>query len=240
MSPWSSPMIPRHDPLADALHRVPPQNPAPPPLANPRLPNEQPFPTHSPPIHDPIAAPLRYPIHDRRTPADLNCHTMDPVKADRSLLTTLHERASAPEELYACINAHGLYNRVQYVLRLSPEVHRRLSRFSTQILKLNRLTSAEIQASSTLLHETLHWWQHIGSTAGLMLSLSTPLQSHASFPHLRMFLRQVGPKKSILKFAMNNASNSQSAPAMRTTNTIVNNYKDVSFFQIIATRPRSS
>lgn len=162
---------------------------------------------------------------------------MDPVNADRSLLTTLHERASAPEELYACINAHGLYNRVQYVLRLSPEVHRRLSRFSTQILKLNRVAPAEMQAFSTLLHETLHWWQHIGSTAGLMLSLSTPLQSHASFPHLRMFLQQVGPKKSILKFAMTNASNSQAAPAMRTTNIIVNNHKDVSFFQIIATRP---
>ena len=159
------------------------------------------------------------------------------MNIDPSLLATLEERGSAPEELRACINAHGLYNRVQYVLRLSPEVHRKLSGLSLQIIDLSKISFEQLQAFSTLLHETVHWWQHVGSTAGLMLSLSGPVQSHANFPHLRTFLREAGPKKSILKFAKTTAPILQSTAAVQATNIIVNNHSDVSFFQIIATCP---
>ena len=159
------------------------------------------------------------------------------MNIDSSLLATLEERASAPEELHACIDAHGLYNRVQFVLRLSPEVHRKLSGLSLQLINQSQVAFEQVQAFSTLLHETIHWWQHIGSTAGLMLSLSGPVQSHANFPHLQTFLREVGPKKSILKFAKATGPTLQSTAALQATNIIVNNYSDVSFFQIIATCP---
>ena len=39
------------------------------------------------------------------------------------------------------------------------------------------------QAFSTLLHETVHWWQHVGSTYGLMLSLTYPTQLHGNYNH---------------------------------------------------------
>ena len=159
------------------------------------------------------------------------------MNIDHSLLATFEERASAPEELHACINAHGLYNRVQFVLRLSPEVHRQLSGLSLQLVNTSQVTFEQVQAFSTLLHETIHWWQHIGSTAGLMLSLSRPVQSHTNFPHLRTFIHDVGPKKSILKFATAIGPVRQSNAALQATNTIVNNHNDVSFFEIITTRP---
>ena len=159
------------------------------------------------------------------------------MNTDYSLLATFEERANVPEAFHACINAHGLYNRVQFVLRLSPEIHRKLSDTSLQIIEIEQVTFEQVQAFSTLLHETIHWWQHIGSTAGLMLSLSNPVQSHSNFTHLRTFLHEFGPKKSILKFATGNNAAQGSRAGLRAMNIIVNNYKDVSFFQIIATRP---
>ena len=158
------------------------------------------------------------------------------MNTDHSLLATFEERTSAPEGLNACINAHGLYNRVQFVLRLSPEVHRKLSGLSLQVVNPTQVTFEQVQAFSTLLHETIHWWQHIGSTAGLMLSLSGPVQFHMNFSHLKTFLREVGPKKSILKSAKA-IGPAQSTAASEATNIIINNYNDVSFFQTIATCP---
>ena len=159
------------------------------------------------------------------------------MNIDSSLLATSEERASVPNELEACINAHGLYNRVQFVLRLSPEVHRKLSGFQLGLVKLSQVAFEQVQAFSTLLHETVHWWQHIGSIAGLMLSLSGPVQSHTNFLHLRTFLREVGPKKSIMKFARKTGLTEQSTAASQAANTVINNHADVSFFQIISTCP---
>jgi hypothetical protein len=34
-----------------------------------------------------------------------------------------------------------------------------------------------MEAMSTYLHETIHWWQHVGNTAGLFLSLTYPVQA---------------------------------------------------------------
>ena len=160
-----------------------------------------------------------------------------PVTTDHSLLATFEERATSPHELRACINSHGLYHRAQFVVRLSPVVHQKLADSSLQIIDTNQVPFDKVQAFSTLLHETIHWWQHIGSTAGLLLSLGSPVQIHSSFPQLQIFLRNVGPKKSILKFASTKDATRYSPEAIQATNIIVNNYKDVSFFQTIATRP---
>ena len=116
-------------------------------------------------------------------------------------------------------------------------VHQKLADSSLQIIDTNQVPFDKVQAFSTLLHETIHWWQHIGSTAGLLLSLGSPVQIHSSFPQLQIFLRSVGPKKSILKFASTKDATRYSPEVMQATNIIVNNYKDVSFFQIIAMRP---
>lgn len=158
------------------------------------------------------------------------------MNLDRSLLATFEEQDDVPVDLHACINSHGLYNRVQFVMRLSPEVHRRLSDLSPQITTYRQVTDEQVQAFSTLLHETVHWWQHIGSTAGLLLSLSNPIQSHMNFTHLKTFLNEFGPKKSIYKFARLRR-HWKSTSGKHATNRIINNYKDVSFYQSISFDP---
>jgi hypothetical protein len=104
-----------------------------------------------------------------------------------------------PADLNACLNSHGLFNPMQFVLRLSPEVHRKIDSLQSENAA-GRITFEGLRAYSTYVHETIHWWQHIGSTTGLMLSLSYPGQSHANHTHLKKLIAQIGPKKSILRF----------------------------------------
>ena len=80
---------------------------------------------------------------------------------------------ATPDDLKACLNAHGLYSPFRFVLRLSPETHRRIAALPTGIVT-EKLDPADLRAFSTYLHETIHWWQHVGSTAGFLVSLSYP------------------------------------------------------------------
>jgi hypothetical protein len=102
-----------------------------------------------------------------------------------------------PTTLNACLNSHGLYDPFRFVLRLSPEVHRKIAALQTGIVT-GRIDSEGLRAFSTYLHETIHWWQPAGSTTGLMLSLSYPGQAHANHTHLKKLLTRIWPKKSIL------------------------------------------
>ena len=81
----------------------------------------------------------------------------------------------------AVLNGRGQYNTFQFVLRLSPEVHRLLSLTPSGVYSPRELGFDRAQAFSTLLHETVHWWQHVGSTYGLMLSLTHPVQLHGNY-----------------------------------------------------------
>jgi hypothetical protein len=73
--------------------------------------------------------------------------------------------------LNACLNSHGLYDPLHFVLRLSPEIHRKIAALQTGIVT-GTIGFEGFRAYSTYVHETIHWWQHIGSVTGLMLSLS--------------------------------------------------------------------
>jgi len=143
----------------------------------------------------------------------------------------------SPMELNACLNAHGLYNSVQYVLRLSPEVHRRIAGLPQGIIRTD-VDFDKVQAYSTYLHETIHWWQHIGSTTGLMLSLSYPAQAHANYSQLRSLLQAIGPKKSILKWITTTPTAGGGPDTPRgLANIVVNTHFDIEFFRILATNP---
>lgn len=49
---------------------------------------------------------------------------------------------------------------------------------------LEPVGSPAFSAFSTYLHETVHWWQHIGTTAGLLYGLSIPVQALATTLYL--------------------------------------------------------
>lgn len=99
------------------------------------------------------------------------------MKFNPALLTSLHDQTPVPDDLRSCLNARGLYSTMQFVLRLSPAVHRAIADTPTGIYTLRDLSLEQIESFSTLLHETIHWWQHIGSTSGFLLSLSYPVSA---------------------------------------------------------------
>lgn len=96
-------------------------------------------------------------------------------------------------------NALGLYDSMQFVLRLRTDIHHKLNFLSTGIVK-NEMDFDNLQAYSTYLHETIHWWQHIGSISGLILSLSYPSQTHLNKPFFEDFIKNTGKIKSIEKY----------------------------------------
>jgi len=53
---------------------------------------------------------------------------------------------------------------------------------------------------STYLHETIHWWQHIGSTYGLIFGLNFPVQSYCTHKELNLLTSKIGFVKSIRQF----------------------------------------
>ena len=141
-----------------------------------------------------------------------------------------------PGDLNASLNAHGLYNSFQFVLRLSPEVHRRLAALPKGIVT-GPINFEGLQAFSTYLHETIHWWQHVGSTIGLLRSLSYPAQAHANYSHLRRLLASVGPKKSVRRLIETLTGEGGPGTTRGLANTIVNNHYDIEFFRIFITEP---
>lgn len=154
------------------------------------------------------------------------------MKLDAELLTSVAVDRSSAGELGATISAHGLYNAFQFVLRLSPAVHRALGDQPFGVVTSGHISFERVQAFSTYLHETVHWWQHIGSTYGLMRSLSYPSQAHANYTHLKRLLQKTGFKKSVRKLA---ASLSDGASTPETpsglANIIVNNHFDLGAYR---------
>ena len=81
---------------------------------------------------------------------------------------TSNDAPLKPESFGATLSAHGLYDPLRFVLRLSPAIHKRLNGLSDGVHA--HLGAEDLHAYSVFLHETFHWWQHIGSTIGLISS----------------------------------------------------------------------
>lgn len=139
-------------------------------------------------------------------------------------------------DLHACQNGRGLYSPLQFVLRLSPEVHRQLESLSTGVFR-GSLDPDTLRAFATYLHETVHWWQHIGSTAGFVRSMSYPAQSHVNFKHLKRLLEAVGPKKSVREVGEMLADSGSPETPGGLANTIVNNHFDIEFYRLLTHTP---
>jgi hypothetical protein len=107
---------------------------------------------------------------------------------------------------------------------------------------LGDLPPDAIQAFSTYLHETAHWWQHVGSTSGLLFSLSYLAQCHSSLGELREILATIGSKKSLKSYTdqilMSEGASAQAKLA--SANVAVNNALDVEYYKYYAYSPRTN
>jgi hypothetical protein len=135
-----------------------------------------------------------------------------------------------PENLYSCWNARGLYSPMQFVMRLRPDVHRALTQAPSGLVKGGELSDEQILAFSTYLHETVHWWQHVGTTSGILLSLLFPAQAHATRDHLTNVAYRVGPFKPLVQ-ATDSIEIREVAKEvdLKEINIALNNWHDIEF-----------
>lgn len=142
-------------------------------------------------------------------------------------------------EFRAVQNAHGVYNTQQFVLRLSPHVHNTLSKYKPGITTNSAIGFDGAQAMSTLLHETIHWWQHIGSTYGFIFGLNYPMQSHATHHDLKRLAQADDFKKSVVKQAeiLGRTGQTGFGTLAGAANTIINNHFDLLTFRTFTLGP---
>ncbi|MDW7646274.1 MAG: hypothetical protein SCI25_14685 [Desulfuromonadales bacterium] len=163
------------------------------------------------------------------------------MQLNKSLLQDFYEYKAETNELKSCWNALGLYNSMQFVLRLRPDIHRLIDGLPNGIVTSGEIDFESIQAYSTFLHETIHWWQHSGSTIGLLSSLTYPVQTHKISENLKKYLEITGPKKPITNYNFNNAKDFLPADQeFKEINQILNDFFDIEFFKEIITFPKST
>lgn len=133
----------------------------------------------------------------------------------------------------------GLYNTFQFVLRLSQPVHERLAKLPNGIATSSQVGFDDLEAFSTYLHETIHWWQHVGSTYGLILSMTYPAEAHANYDILKRLSAQIGFKKSIRKLTEMLQGPSTPDTPLGLANVVVNNQFDFDAFRRITFSPQA-
>lgn len=89
-------------------------------------------------------------------------------------------------------NTKGSYHPMQYVVRLRKDIHK--------ALQDEEQTPERIQAFSTYMHETIHWWQHVGSHLGFLTSLSYPALAHRAHKDLTAMIARNEKFKSIVQY----------------------------------------
>lgn len=158
------------------------------------------------------------------------------------LLDPQADHYEVPLTFAATLRAHGSYETTRFVLRLSPKNHELVDKLEVNAYGDGPIPWEAIQAYSTYIHETIHWWQHVGSTSGLLLSLSYFSQLHSTMDELRECLKRFGPIKSLKRYTdevlLDEGWEAQEklAPA----NFAVNNVLDIFYYKSYALRPRQA
>lgn len=164
-----------------------------------------------------------------RVPSDLDARLVETIP--------IADMGAFPAAVPAGVR--GLYNTFQFVLRLSQPVHERLAKLPNGIATSSQVDFDDLEAFSTYLHETIHWWQHVGSTYGLILSMTYPAEAHANYDILKRLSAQVGFKKSIRKLIEVLQGPSTPDTPLGLANVVVNNQFDFDAFRRITFSPQA-
>ncbi|MYI70768.1 MAG: hypothetical protein F4103_19210 [Boseongicola sp. SB0673_bin_14] len=158
---------------------------------------------------------------------------------DPDLLNPLRDVMSPDLSFEAALDVHGKYETRRFVLSLSPRNHELLEQIEAGLYALGAMPADAIQAYSTYIHETVHWWQHVGSTSGLMLSLSYLAQSYSNLTYLRRTLKEFGPIKPLKRWADEKLCREGASAQARLAdaNIAINNALDVEYYRRFAMHP---
>jgi hypothetical protein len=160
----------------------------------------------------------------------------------RDLLDSIDDGTEAAPTFASNLNVHGMYETMRFLLRLSPRNHELMEMISVNGVGLGDVPPDAIQAFSTYLHETVHWWQHVGSTSGLLFSLSYLAQCHSSLGELREVLATIGAKKPLKGYAdqVLRSEGDSAQFKLASANIAVNNAQDVEYYKFYAYSPRTN
>ena len=162
------------------------------------------------------------------------------ISPQKELMNPIDSSSETSPTFEASFNAHGKYETMRFVLRLSPRNHELVDSITSGRHALRDIGSEALQAYSTYIHETVHWWQHVGTTSGLLLSLSYLGQTHANIAELRDVIATFGCKKPLKRWTdeillcEGNSAQSKLAKA----NFVVNNALDVEYYKLYAYNPK--
>lgn len=135
--------------------------------------------------------------------------------------------------LSSCWNSFGLYHQTQYVIRLSYSVHNLVE--SAVKKEGKNVTWKELQAFSTYLHETVHWWQFKGSTIGFIMSMCFPAQAHSNLEPLQNLAKSKSAKKPLISWAEAEMLDGKDhhTPDIAFANSATNNTLDIEFYRAL-------
>lgn len=100
---------------------------------------------------------------------------------------------------------YGLFDPLTFVVRLDEKIQKLIEENHKHPIQWS---TEELFATVTLLHETIHWWQYIGTTFGLFESLSIASQSSSARQLLQRWSEKYGARKpttTALKQAFSNS-----------------------------------
>lgn len=164
------------------------------------------------------------------------------INPQAELLNPLGDQHEIMPTFQACLNAHGMYETMRFVLRLSPRNHHLVDSMKFGEQSVGDIDTDALQAYSTYIHETVHWWQHIGSTSGLLLSLSYLGQTHSSMTQLREVIAKFGLIKPIKRWAdvMLLREGSGAQVKLAEANIAINNALDIEYYKSYAFAPKKN
>lgn len=143
-------------------------------------------------------------------------NTSSNLDIDRELLDNRKDEIEH-EDLFR--EVRGSYSPQRYAVLLNKKIHNILMDASIPDTDFRKA-----EAFSTYLHETIHWWQHIGSYSGFVCSLFSPAIAHLTSGDIKSLWADGMLQKSIIALARNMPLDSDDR-----INRILNNSMDFSF-----------
>lgn len=143
------------------------------------------------------------------------------MKFDSNLINTIEQDSLKYNSSY-----RGCYNTIQFVIKLRDDVRFHLN-------EEVEITPEKYQAFSTYLHENIHWWQHIGSTFGFLLSSSFPSFATSSYTQLKKLVEKDITYKSLLNYEQDyyDKNGKCDIPEL---NILVNNFYDLEYAKLFS------
>jgi hypothetical protein len=129
----------------------------------------------------------------------------------------------------------GLFDPLTFVVRFSPEIETAFEKAGGRLSAIF-WSEEELLSAVVFLHETIHWWQYIGTTFGFADALSIAVQGASARKLLQRWADQYGPRKPTTGALRKIFSKGNSSELQLLWN-INHNWMDVELSSAITHRP---